>query len=79
MSASIVSRDRISILEDACSLGSSRIRDGYGNHELLNVILTDRSQGTLTGSVVTIIVLSCFRKAIRDDGKYNELDAIWRI
>jgi PHS family inorganic phosphate transporter-like MFS transporter len=35
-------------------------------------------QGTLTGSVVTIIILACFSKALLR-GDYNELDAVWRI
>lgn len=35
-------------------------------------------QGTLTGSVVTIIILACFSKAL-DKGEYNQLDAVWRI
>lgn len=36
-------------------------------------------QGTLAGSVVTTIILACFSKALDKEGKYNQLDAIWRI
>ena len=36
-------------------------------------------QGTLTGSVVTTIILACFKKALNTEGEYNQLDAIWRI
>jgi MFS transporter, PHS family, inorganic phosphate transporter len=33
----------------------------------------------LTGSVVTIIVLVCFEKALNQEEMYNQLDAVWRI
>lgn len=33
----------------------------------------------LAGSVVTIIILECFREALQVEGEYNQLDAIWRI
>lgn len=36
-------------------------------------------QGTLSGSVATIIILSCFKKAIETQGHYSYLDAVWRI
>ncbi len=36
-------------------------------------------QGTLTGSVVTIIILACFSKALDKESQYNQLDAVWRI
>jgi MFS transporter, PHS family, inorganic phosphate transporter len=29
--------------------------------------------------VATIIILSCFKKSIKDEGHYNQLDAVWRI
>ena len=35
-------------------------------------------QGTLAGSIVTLIVLGCFSSALKA-GHYNELDAVWRI
>ena len=36
-------------------------------------------QGTLAGSVVTLIVLACFEYALDVEGKYSQLNAIWRI
>ncbi|PMD45618.1 MFS general substrate transporter [Hyaloscypha variabilis F] len=46
---------------------------------LLAWIFSNQGWGTLTGSVATIIILSCFRKSIKEEGHYNELDAVWRI
>ena len=37
-----------------------------------------REQGTLAGSIVTLVVLGCFSKALKH-GEYNQLDAVWRI
>ena len=35
-------------------------------------------KGTLAGSIVTLILLGCFSKALKA-GHYNELDAVWRL
>lgn len=42
-------------------------------------VLTNLNQGTLTGSVATIIILSCFEHSIEGQGHYSYLDAVWRI
>ena len=36
-------------------------------------------QGTLTGSIMTLIILACFSHALETENKYGQLDAIWRI
>ena len=36
-------------------------------------------QGTLAGSIVTLIVLACFEHALDEESKYSQLNAIWRI
>lgn len=46
---------------------------------LLAWIFSNQGWGTLTGSVVTIVILQCFKKGIQDDGHYSQLDAVWRI
>ncbi|KAF3905003.1 hypothetical protein AA313_de0202649 [Arthrobotrys entomopaga] len=46
---------------------------------LLGFIFSNQGWGTLTGSIVTIIVLACFQKALNIDGHYGQLDAVWRI
>lgn len=46
---------------------------------LLGWIFSNQGWGTLMGSVVTIIVLACFQHALNVEGKYNQLDAVWRI
>ncbi|MCJ1389418.1 Inorganic phosphate transporter pho84 [Xylographa bjoerkii] len=45
----------------------------------LGWIFSNQGWGTLTGSVVTIIILACFKEAIDNKGEYNQLDAVWRI
>ena len=40
----------------------------------------DRSlKGNLAGSVITLILLSCFAAALDTRGKYGQLDAVWRL
>ncbi|KAF8850185.1 MFS general substrate transporter [Acephala macrosclerotiorum] len=51
----------------------------HSRRRLLAWIFSNQGWGTLTGSVATIIILSCFRKAIKDEAQYNQLDAVWRI
>ncbi|CZR67797.1 related metabolite transporter C2H8.02 [Phialocephala subalpina] len=51
----------------------------HSRGRLLAWIFSNQGWGTLTGSVATIIILSCFKKTIKDEGKYNQLDAVWRI
>ncbi|KUJ16608.1 MFS general substrate transporter [Mollisia scopiformis] len=46
---------------------------------MLAWIFSNQGWGTFTGSVATIIIVSCFRKAIKDEDQYNQLDAVWRI
>ena len=36
-------------------------------------------QGTLAGSIVTLIILACFEHALDVESKYSQLNAIWRI
>jgi MFS transporter, PHS family, inorganic phosphate transporter len=54
---------------------------GHLNHRgaLLGWIFSNQGLGTLAGSIVTIIVLTCFEPALNRHGQYNQLDAIWRI
>ena len=35
-------------------------------------------QGTLAGSIVTLVILGCFSDALKA-GHYNQLDAVWRL
>jgi PHS family inorganic phosphate transporter-like MFS transporter len=51
----------------------------HSRGRLLAWIFSNQGWGTLTGSVVTIIILKCFKKGIQDDGHYSQLDAVWRI
>ena len=37
------------------------------------------AQGNLTGALVTLIILACFGPALYGEGKYGQLDAIWRL
>ncbi|RDW69870.1 hypothetical protein BP6252_08890 [Coleophoma cylindrospora] len=63
-------------------MSASIVSEGTHLHrrgQLLGWIFSNQGWGTLTGSVVSIVVLSCFRKAIQDEGQYNQLDAVWRI
>lgn len=46
---------------------------------LLGFIFSNQGWGTLAGSIVTIIVLACFQKALNVDGHEGQLDAVWRI
>ena len=36
-------------------------------------------QGNLVGSIVTLILLACFAKALNEESKYAQLDAVWRL
>lgn len=36
-------------------------------------------QGNLVGSIVTLVLLACFAKALDGEGDYAQLDAIWRL
>lgn len=36
-------------------------------------------QGNLVGSIVTLILLACFSKALNGEGNYAQLDAVWRL
>lgn len=45
---------------------------------MLGWIFSNQGWGTLAGSIVTLIVLGCFSKALKH-GEYNQLDAVWRI
>ncbi|KAF3941784.1 hypothetical protein ABW19_dt0204823 [Dactylella cylindrospora] len=46
---------------------------------LLGFIFSNQGWGTLAGSIVTVIVLACFQKALNVDGHEGQLDAVWRI
>lgn len=46
---------------------------------LLGFIFSNQGWGTLAGSIVTIVVLACFQKALNVDGHLGQLDAVWRI
>lgn len=37
------------------------------------------AQGNFTGSLITLIILACFGPALYGEGKYGQLDAIWRL
>ncbi|KIW32263.1 phosphate:H+ symporter [Cladophialophora immunda] len=47
--------------------------------QLLAWIFSNQGWGTLTGSIATIIILTCFSHALDIEGHYNQLDAVWRI
>ena len=47
--------------------------------QLLGWIFSNQGWGTLAGSVITLVVLACFSKALEEENKYGQLDAIWRI
>lgn len=36
-------------------------------------------QGNLAGSIVTLVLLACFSTALGKEGKYSQLDALWRL
>ena len=42
-------------------------------------LLTSTLQGTLAGSILTLIILACFEYALDVESQYGQLDAIWRI
>ncbi|RVD84037.1 uncharacterized protein DFL_005805 [Arthrobotrys flagrans] len=46
---------------------------------LLGFIFSNQGWGTLAGSIVTIVVLAAFQKALNVDGHEGQLDAVWRI
>ncbi|KAK6332232.1 Inorganic phosphate transporter pho84 [Orbilia brochopaga] len=46
---------------------------------LLGFIFSNQGWGTLAGSIVTVIVLAAFQKALNVDGHEGQLDAVWRI
>lgn len=36
-------------------------------------------QGNLAGSIVTLVLLACFSKALGKEREYGQLDAVWRL
>ena len=42
-------------------------------------VRADNVQGNLVGSIVTLILLACFAKALNGEGNYAQLDAVWRL
>lgn len=47
--------------------------------QMLAWIFSNQGWGTLTGSIVTVIILACFKPALEGRSEYNQLDAVWRI
>ena len=45
---------------------------------MLGWIFSNQGWGTLLGSIVTLILLGCFSKALKN-GEYGQLDAVWRL
>lgn len=45
---------------------------------MLGWIFSNQGWGTLAGSIVTLILLGCFSKALKA-GHYGQLDAVWRL
>lgn len=47
--------------------------------QLLGWIFSNQGWGNLAGSIVTLVVLACFGHALYGEGKYSQLDGVWRI
>ncbi|KAL9136992.1 MAG: hypothetical protein Q9175_001797 [Cornicularia normoerica] len=47
--------------------------------QLLGWIFSNQGWGNLVGSIVTLVLLACFAKALDGEGDYAQLDAIWRL
>lgn len=45
----------------------------------LGWIFSNQGWGNFTGSLITLIILACFGPALYGEGKYGQLDAIWRL
>ncbi|THU84757.1 MFS general substrate transporter [Dendrothele bispora CBS 962.96] len=46
---------------------------------LLAFIFSNQGWGSLIGSLVTIIVLLCYKHVMLDEGKVSKVDGVWRI
>lgn len=46
---------------------------------LLAFIFAAQGWGQFIGSIITLIVLACFRTGIQDHGNYGQFNAVWRI
>ncbi|KAG6907148.1 hypothetical protein DXG01_010325 [Tephrocybe rancida] len=46
---------------------------------MLAYIFSNQGWGSLMGSLVTIIVLACYRHVMDDEGKTSKVDGVWRI
>ncbi|KAK1229359.1 hypothetical protein PQX77_007580 [Marasmius sp. AFHP31] len=46
---------------------------------MLAYIFSNQGWGSLVGSLVTIIVLECYRHVMHDEGKTSKVDGVWRI
>ena len=47
--------------------------------QLLGWIFSNQGWGNLIGCIVSLIVLLCFSHSIGVEGKYGQLDAVWRL
>ncbi|KAL9063860.1 MAG: hypothetical protein Q9161_009233 [Pseudevernia consocians] len=47
--------------------------------QLLGWIFSNQGWGNLVGSIVTLVLLACFAKALNGEGNYAQLDAVWRL
>lgn len=46
---------------------------------LLAYIFANQGWGSLVGSLVTIIVLACYKHVMNDEGETSKVDGVWRI
>ncbi|TFK48881.1 MFS general substrate transporter [Heliocybe sulcata] len=46
---------------------------------LLAYIFANQGWGSLVGSLITIIVLACYKHVMNDEGKTSRVDGVWRI
>ena len=46
---------------------------------MLAYIFSNQGWGSLVGSLVTIIVLECYKHVMHDEGKTSKVDGVWRI
>ncbi|KAL6720308.1 hypothetical protein ACLMJK_002229 [Lecanora helva] len=47
--------------------------------QMLGWIFSNQGWGNLAGTIITLILLACFARALDSEGNYGQLDAIWRI
>ena len=47
--------------------------------QMLGWVFSNQGWGTLFGSIVTLIILLCFSRALDQESKYGQLNAVWRL